>query len=177
MGTRDVSTDCAGPMPVNREIEIAMSLADRSSRRRCRRRGMTYILILGVAMMVTIIGLSALTVARVQRRTSARANESGAARFYARSAIELGFLSIRDDPAWRTSLGSGWWLLDQPIGDGTMSLDVNIVDDGDEKSNNDVAVLIGIGVCGEARHKMQVTVVPESGGMVIAPSSWKQVVD
>jgi hypothetical protein len=138
---------------------------------------MTYILILGVAMMVTIIGLSALTVARVQRRASARANESGAARFYARSAIELGFLMIREDSDWRQNLGSGRWLDHMPIGDGTMSLDVNIVDDGDEESNNDVAVLIGIGVCGEARHKMQVTAVPESGGMVIAPSSWQQVVD
>ncbi len=164
-------------MPVTGEIEIAMSLADRSSRRRCRRRGMTYILILGVATMVTVIGLSALTVTRIEWRASVRASEAGAARFYARSAVELGFLSIRDDPAWRTGLGSGWWLLDQPIGDGTMSLDAAIVVDGDEDPDNDVLVLTGIGVCGEARHKMQVTVVPDSGGMVIAPSSWQQVVD
>ena len=124
------------------------------------------------AMMVTLIGMSALQVIRVQRRSAQSAKGSTQARYYAQSAIEMGFVMINQDPAWRTNLGSGAWIADEPIGDGTMSLNATIQDQGDADPDNDVVVLIGTGVEGQAIHKMQVTANAYSGGMVVEPGSW-----
>ena len=53
---------------------------------------------------------------------------------------------------WRINLGSGTWFTDQPIGGGTLSLEVSILDDGDGNPDNDSALLIGTGVHGQATH-------------------------
>lgn len=153
-----------------------MKTTNRRHPRRHRRRGVTYVLLVGTAMIVTVIGLSALVAARVQLRSAEGTNDSAEARFYAQSAVEMGFLMIRGTSTWRNDLGSGFWLTDQPIGTGTFSLEATILDGGGDP-NDDPVVLTGTGVCGQARHKMQATAVPQDGGMVIAPGSWRQVVD
>ena len=144
-----------------------------------RRRGVAYVFFLGIAMFVTIIGLSALTVVRIQRRDANNANDLSAARLYAQSAIELGFATLHLDPAWRDNLGSGTWYSDAPIGTGALNLEVSITDDGDEHVGNDPLLLTGTGVCGQARHIIEVTLVAlsDNGGLVVSPGSWKQVVE
>jgi len=144
-----------------------------------RRRGVAYVFFLGIAMFVTIIGLSALTAVRIQRRDANNANDLSAARLYAQSAIELGFAAIHLDPAWRDNLGSGTWFTDQSVSTGTMSLEVSITDDGDEYPANDPVLLIGTSVHGQARQKIEVTLVTlsDNGGLVIAAESWRRVVD
>ena len=142
------------------------------------REGTALVLVLGVATILMVVGLSAVTAARVQLRGADGSNSAAAARCYAHSAIELGFIMIQMDADWRTNLGSGAWITDEPIGSGTLSLEVLIVDDDqDGDPTNDPAVLTGIGVDEQARHKTQVTVTPCKGGMVVSPGSWKQVVD
>ena len=136
------------------------------------RRGSAYVLFLTTAMMVTLIGMSALMVIRVQRRSAQSAEGSTLACQHAQSAIEMGFVMINQDPAWRTNLGSGAWITDQSIGTGTMSLNATLQDQGDSDPDNDSVVLIGTGVEGQAIHKMQVTADADSGGMVVVPGSW-----
>lgn len=82
---------------------------------------------------------------------------------------------MRMGPAWRDNPGCGVWAAKQPIGNGTYTLLAAITDDGDGQADNDPVVLTGIGVSGRARHGMQVTIVPQNGGMVISPGSWEQV--
>ena len=103
---------------------------------------------MGTAMIVTIIGLSALMAVRIQRRGAEGSNDLGAARFYAQAAIEHGFAKINQDPDWRTNFGSGFWLTNQQIHGGTYSLDATFIDDGDGKPENDDVVLTGTGVHG-----------------------------
>lgn len=146
-------------------------------RRRYRRRGSSYVFFMGTAMIVTIIGLSALMAVRVQRRGAEGSNDLGAARFYAQSAIEHGFTMINQDPDWRTNLGSGFWFTNQDIHTGTYSLEATIVDDGDGKPENDDVVLTGTGVHGPASHRTQVLLKAPSGEPALSPGSWQRSVN
>lgn len=139
-----------------------------------RRRGSMYVAVLGVAMIVTVIGLSALMATRVERQYARGTGDFAQARLYAQSAIEMGFFWISDDPDWRTRE----WEADQPIGQGTYTLEgIDPDDDNLEAEPNNSIILIGTGVQGEARYKLQVTVVPLKGGYELSPGAWRQVVD
>ncbi len=155
----------------------AVYLHTRGRSHRHRRRGSSYVLFMGTAMVVTIIGLSALMMVRVQRRSAEASNDLAAARFYAQSAIEHGFAMFNQDADWRTNLGSGFWITDQGINGGTFSLEVTFIDDGDGKPDNDDVVLTGTGVHGPATHKMQVTLIAQSGGVVLAAGSWQRTIN
>jgi hypothetical protein len=127
-------------------------------------------------LLVMVIGLSALMYARIQRRSAQDGNHAMEARFYAQSALELGFAKIHLDPDWRTNLGTGAWITDQPIGGGTLSLDVSILDDSDGNPFNDPVRLIGTGVHGQTQHRMEVTlgVLSDKGGLVTSIGSGKR---
>lgn len=141
-----------------------------------RRRGVGYVYFLSTVMLVMVIGLSALMYARIQLRSAQAGNHSLAARFYAQSALELGFAETQRDPNWRTNLGSGAWFTDQPIGGGTLSLEVAILSDGDANPNNNPILLIGTGVHGQATHKIEVTLtaLSDMGGLRTAIGSAKR---
>lgn len=141
-----------------------------------RRRGVSYVYFLSTTMLVAVIGLSALMYARIQRRSALGGDHSIAARFYAQSALELGFSEIQLDPSWRTNLGSGAWFTDLPIGDGTLSLEVSILADGDGNPDNDLVLFVGTGVHGQATHKIEVTLTTLSdiGGLVTSIGSGKR---
>ena len=141
-----------------------------------RRRAFAYVYFLTTMMLVGIMGLSGLTIARIQFRSSQGTSDVTEARLYAQSAIELGMAMIQQDSVWRTNLGGGAWFTNQVIGAGTMSLVVTIVADADAIADNNPVVLIGTGVNGDAQHRMEVTLTALSdlGGMVISPASWQR---
>ncbi len=125
-----------------------------------------------------VIGLSTLMMVRILRRGDEGSNHLTAARFYAQSAIEYGFALINEDPGRGTNLGTGFWAQDEPIGDGTFSLEVNVVGRIDTiiKADDSVA-LVGTGVSGQATHRMQVTLVLQGDSVVVSPGSWVQIVN
>ncbi len=141
-----------------------------------RRRAVAYIYFLSSTLLVSVIGLSALMFSRIQRRSTQGSNQSIVARFYAQSALELGFAQINLDSDWRTTLSTGTWFSAMPIGQGSYSLDVSIVKNGDGNTNNDPVLLIGTGICGQSTHKIEVTLVPlsDNGGLVISGAGWKR---
>ncbi len=148
---------------------------DTANRQRSyRRRGSSYVLFMGTAMIVTIIGLSALMAVRIQRRGAEGSNDLAAARFYAQSAIEHGFAKINQKPDWRTDLGSGFWFTNQQIHGGTYSLEAAFIDDGDGKPENDDVLLTATGVHGPSTHKTQVVLVAQSGEVALSPGSWQR---
>ena len=127
-----------------------------------RRRGSIYLAVLGYASLLTIIGLSALLVLRVQRRAAEGEIDLVQARMHARSAIEKGLWMIENDPVWRTNLSNGNWAADQPIATGTYTLEGIDPNDGNlTNSPVDPLVLTGTGLSGAARHKTQVTLVAD----------------
>ncbi len=144
--------------------------------RRTGRGAAAYVFFLGTTTLVMVIALSAMTVMRIESRGTDDNTDAMAARFYARSAIELGLLKIRDDPDWRTNLGNGTWIDEQAIGAGTMTLEVTILSNMDGNANNDPVTFTAIGRQGNACHKMSVQLEPLSdlGGLIFLPGSWKQ---
>ena len=145
---------------------------------RHRRRGSIYITILGASTIVMVIGLSAVTVIRIERRFATVSTDFAQARLYAQSAVELAYSMMRDDPNWRTNRSSGIWLTDQTLGDGTFTLQVVDPVDNDYQTDPFNSVLItGAGMQGDATFKLEVTLAAQDGGWVVADGSWRRVVN
>ncbi len=149
-----------------------------TAQRERRRRGSVYIAVLGAAVIVTIIGLSALLAGRLQHRRTRETSDLAEARFHALSAIDWGLLVVKQKPAtWRTKFDAwaGGSLMTQALGAGSFDLEATDPVDGDLTDNStDPVVLTGIGFKGQARYKLQVRL--ESNGSV-TPGTFRQVVD
>jgi len=121
-------------------------------------RAGAYIIVLGSALLVSVIGLSALLAQRIEMRALSADTDSIQARLNARAALEMGLLLTSMHADWRTSYGNGLWLDDQPLGSGSFSLAASDPEDGDvTDSPEDPVVLTGTGYQGDARHNVQIT--------------------
>ena len=149
-----------------------------TAQRERRRRGSVYIAGWGAAVIVTIIGLSALLAGRLQHRRTREAGDLAEARFHALSAIDWGLLVVKQNPAtWRTIMDTagGSQPMEQALGAGSFRLEATDPVDGNLTDNTtDTVVLTGIGFRGQARYKLQVRL--ESDGSV-TPGTFRQVVD
>lgn len=145
-------------------------------------RGSAYVMVLGTAMIISVIGLSALLLVRVQSRHTGWATDIGQARLHALSAIQIGLLQISSDPDWRVSRSNGTWWNDVAIGDGSASLSGVDPIDGDYLAGDpqDPLVLTATGEHGQSRHTLSVTLDPDPsapvGTMTVRVNSWTQVV-
>ena len=125
-----------------------------------------YVAVLGSAMAITVMGLSAIMLARVERSSVVGTADSAAARFYAQSAIEMGEHRIRQNSNWRTTYASGVWEANRAIGTGTYTLEgIDTVDGNLSNSASDPVVLRGTGFQGQSRYKLQVTMVAKSSAL------------
>ena len=97
-----------------------------STKRMHPRRGSFYIVVLGTSMIVSLLGLSALTVHRITRRSYEESNDLFQARQNALTALNMGMLRIKQDPDWRYAFPNGVWEADSNVyggGAGTYSID------------------------------------------------------
>jgi len=134
-----------------------MTIAGRSQHGAKRAAGATYIIVLSSAVIVTVIGLSALLAVRVQRQAAEAGTDMVDARLYAEAAVDWGLLAIRQNDTWRTTFPNGVWIADRPVGQGAFTLEGIDPEDGDlTDSPTDPLILIGTGVKGTARHRIEV---------------------
>lgn len=96
---------------------------------RFRRRGVAYVFFLTTAMLVTVIGLSALIVVRIELRTSEGVSDAAEASLCARSAIDLAVLNITNDTNWTKTVTHDTWEPKQAIGAGVLTW--KVVDERD----------------------------------------------
>lgn len=120
---------------------------------RYRRRGSAYMVVIGSALLVTVISLSSLTVARIFHRASESSAELTQARFHAQSVVEAVVGVTVTMTNWRTTWGvaSGDTYGPIPFGPGQCSL--SLVDEVDGDLTNDVddpVRIIGTGQVGQA---------------------------
>lgn len=122
------------------------------------RLGIMYVAVLGSTMAITVIGLSAVMLARVERNSVVGTTDSAAARFYAQSAIEIGQQRIRQNSNWRTTYTSGVWEANRAIGTGTYTLEgIDTIDGILSNSPSEPVALRGTGLAGQSRYKLEVT--------------------
>lgn len=138
-----------------------------------RCRGSVYLLVLGTAMLVTLLGLSALLLVRVERRMDTAAQDAVQARLFAQSAIELALQRMAADPMWRHRHANGAWTADATLGRGSISYRFTDPGDGDlDDDRTDPVLLTGRGRVGEAVRMCQVRLeVPgvENANLLINP--------
>ena len=125
------------------------------------RRGGIYIAVLGTAMIVAVLGMSALIGQRLQNRMIMTSGDVRQAQLNANTAIELGLLMMKNDTSWRTNNASGNWFVNRGTNAGTCTLNVTDPIDGNLSNNpDDPVVLLGIGYSGEAIQRATVTIDP-----------------
>ena len=109
-----------------------------------RRRGSAYLVVVGSAMIVTIIGLAALTVVRVQHRTAESVTAAADARLYARSMVETVIGLTAMTPNWRTLSQYSGGAVYGPVSIGRGTCSIRVIDeiDGDLANDPDQSVRI-----------------------------------
>ncbi len=125
-------------------------------RRAADRRGVVYLLTLGTALIVGVLGLASLMVVRIQRKQIENFGDSAAAERYARAALDMALFEIEHNSSWRSDMAQGKWETDQPIGTGSYSFQAVDPTDADlTDAIYDPVVVVGTGKSGRARHKLQ----------------------
>ena len=122
------------------------------SSRRHPRAGYLYVGVMMTALLVGLVGVSALSVARVTLDSAQRNNDSSVAQTLARSAIEDAMLKMEWETGWRTTFVNDMEYPNQPHDLGGGSFTWKLVDsDGDLADDDADAVwLSGIGRAGDA---------------------------
>lgn len=130
-------------------------------RRRARCGGGVYLAVLGAAMIITVIGVSALLAVTVQRRISIATSEATAARFHAHAAIELALHQLANDSNWRTTYTNDTWANVDEMQGG--SLQFKLIDDDGSLSDDplDAVWLVGRGDVGQAVRITKVLLQPQ----------------
>lgn len=82
-----------------------------------RRRGMSlYITVMSTALIVSLLGITGLTLVRIERKQTSTVNDRLDARANARSAVELALRVIANDSGWRYSYTNGDETTPQSLG-------------------------------------------------------------
>ena len=153
-------------------------------RRHHNRRGTVYILVLGTAMIVTTIGMSALLIMRVHTRIAEASLDEVKARFYAQSAVDVATFWIAADADWRPTYTNDTWTPYDTAGE--LKFRLKFVDEQDGDLADDVYQPVR--VYAEAKVKAAVriyavVVEPDvdggwalTGSVTPVPGTWRQEV-
>ena len=130
------------------------------------RRGSVYVLVLSVAVLVMIIGVSSLTAARIQTRVVSRGADARRAEVLALSAVERAVTIVSTDPAWRTTYVHDVPTSEIALGGGFVSF--KLVDQADTDlavGDGDAVRVYGTGRVGNAVRVHSVLLEPTGAGL------------
>lgn len=102
-----------------------------------RARGTVYLLVLSVSVLITGIGLSALMLTRVERRTTELTRAITEARLAASSLLEVIVVRINNDTKWRSTYTHDVWEPNETFDD--MVFTFKLVDEEDGDLANDIS--------------------------------------
>ena len=129
--------------------------------RAARRRGSIYAVVLGMALLVSLIGLSAVAVGRVNLKVAAVGGDGADAELLALSAVEHAAATINSDPAWRTRYSNDVETSPVNLGRGTFTWKLVDEADGSLSTGGLQPVRVkGIGRVGEAARCYSVQLNP-----------------
>lgn len=152
-------------------------------RHRGSRRGSIYAVVLAMAILVSLIGLSAVAVGRINLRTAAAGGDAASAELLALSSIEHAAAVVNADSNWRSN-----YLHDEPVGpvalgvgefswklqDGTLDAlwpRDGVPDDTDGSLSNGFQPVrvVGTGRVGDARRAYSVVLIPSGTNLMTNP--------
>lgn len=125
------------------------------------RRGVAvYILVLGIATILAMTGITLVTVARSNHRLHASLQKSLQAQYVAQAGLERAFYSMDADATWRQTMPHGAWFSDQIFGLGKYTVTAADTDGNLADDERDTLTLTSTGTVGDAVHKVKVTLTP-----------------
>lgn len=137
-----------------------------------RRRASIYVMVLGTALLVTVLGLSALLNVQVKSAAQSGGADFAQARLLAQSAIDYGMWLTSSDPDWRNKRSNGAWIAGMKAGNGTFDLSVVDPNDGDFTDSPTEAVLMtGTGRFGDAACALRVRLKPQAAPLDVLRTS------
>ena len=126
------------------------------------RRGSVYVLTLGVAVTVTVIGLASVAISRVNARGVTRSNDWAEAQLLAFTAAEHALTQIDRSGDWREEFDGV--TTSESFGKGTFSWRVVDESDGDLTDDaSDPAVVIATGLVGDANYSVSLLLNMQGG--------------
>lgn len=124
----------------------------------CRRPAFAYVMALGTASIVAVIGLSAIISIRLEGRTNNEEICLAEARTVALSGLEHALATIKANPTWRTDYVHGVVVATHSLGEGGFSWTLFDEGDGDlSDDSNDPVDVLATGVVGPAVYAMRAT--------------------
>ncbi|MBI4580994.1 MAG: hypothetical protein HY718_14905 [Planctomycetes bacterium] len=116
-----------------------------------KRRASGYVLVLGATLLISVIGLTSLTLVRVQYKVEQSGMDAIHAQMYARSGVELALSTSYVDSSWRANYASYTALMPLAFDKGTCSIAISEADGSalDTATDNPV-LLTGVGTVGSA---------------------------
>ena len=152
--------------------------SQRTVRRSASRQGSIYLAVMGVAMIVSIIGMASMQIARLQLKSAGNRQDLEEARLLSQSGVEFGLGNMDFFPNWRTGREMTPPLV---VGNGTMTYAFDVDEDSNLTDNtNDPVRLLGIGRVGDAVYATSVLLEAAGGGltalevMQIVPGTWRR---
>ena len=152
-------------------------LSPRSRRVHCR-RGTAYVMVLVVSLIVTIAGVTTITLARIQTRQSVQANDWTKAQVLAASGIEQALSVLNGNEDWRKIYTHGATAQTHNLGHGTYRWRLYDNVDGDfTDSPTDAMTLQVIATVGETIYRLSVDLAPTADNITLVKGSWEQIVN
>lgn len=126
-----------------------------------RQRGGTYLLVLGMGAMLTVIGLSIGVAGRIAARTTAAERDWADAGVLAQAGAELALATINSESKWRAMRPNNDWNPAVTIGNGRVAWKLTDESDNDLSNNRADPVLVtGEAGVGAAQRRFSVQAAP-----------------
>ncbi|MBX3405147.1 MAG: hypothetical protein KF869_00160 [Phycisphaeraceae bacterium] len=133
----------------------------RAARPRARQRGGTYLLVLGMGTMLTVIGLSIGVAGRIAARTTAAERDWAEAGVLAQAGAELALVTINNESKWRAIRPNNNWNPAVTIGNGRVAWKLSDESDNDlSNSRSDPVLVTAEAGVGAAQRRFSVRAVP-----------------
>lgn len=117
-----------------------------SASTRCQtpaRRGSVYVMVLGVGLLITVIGLAGVMSARIDAQTHQRWHNLETAKAAADAGLDLALWAMDKDPSWRTTRGASTWYTNHSLPSGaTATVSVRDAIDGNITNNPHQQVVV-----------------------------------
>ena len=141
-------------------------------------RGSAYLLVVQIAMITALVGLTGVALGRIRLRTSNRETDFAIAQENARSALDRALETVRTSGGfWRMALGGIAFSSNKSFNGGQMQVAAVDPVDGDIPNGaSDPVILTGIGTKGDATYMLEVTLDPSGTSAAVRPGSWRRVV-
>lgn len=127
-----------------------------------RRRASVYVAVLGVAALVTVLGVGGLAASRAIARSAQVARDAAAARTASSSALELARAALASNSRWRTVYTNGTWFSSLSIAGARVDVQGVNPNGSIDRSHTDPVDLTATATIGKARHAATVRLVAKA---------------